>query len=232
MPQLQSVPACQNSIICRLDEKQSSYKSLGNTVEFYAFDVYSEILEVSIRSNEVCSNTNEKLQTIIRFFCDPTKSGKEPMNSFNFESEFDECVYTFDWPTQLLCVKDKWLSESSSSSTTTTTNPMKTDQTATTSFNAPGPAVTTNPIISSQNKIPSFVVILIIIVVIIIFVLILNNLPEIVETKGCRLLRHCGRRMCECTWIFGGFAGLNNISWFGTVKRRIRPQRRSRVQGK
>ncbi len=207
--------------MCRFDQKQGSYKSLGNTVEFYAFDVYTEILEVSIRSNEVCQKTGEKLQTIIRFYCNPTKSGSDLVNSFNFESEFEDCIYTFDWPTKLLCVKEKWLNES--------TTPEKTGPTSTAS-NQPS-TTTRNPITSSANKIPSFVVILLIIVILSVIVLILNNLPALIEKKYCRLFRKCCGRMCSWNWIFDCFESLDKIAWFGRIRRKITPRRRQRVQG-
>jgi len=222
---------CQDSIVCRYDKKRKYYVSLGNQIDYFAFDVYTEILEVVVSSSRIkCPNNSGKIHSIIRFYCDHNKNGFERVNSFNFETDYEDCVYTFNWPTKRLCVRDLWMNG--------TYNVKPITQNFTKHYLTTGlitkTPTTQNPALSSSNQIPSFIIISLILLIIVLLLVLFNHLPQIFESRYCRLCRQgCFKDVCSNDWIFNCFDCIRTVKWFGSVRRRLTPRRRdnSRLHG-
>jgi hypothetical protein len=121
---------CNKSIVCQIDEKASKYFEIGSVVEYYSFDAFSEILEISLRSTvNKCQANEDQVRALVRIYCDPNKSGVVFNDSFKFETESDKCMYIFDWPTKLLCVKSHLENVTNSSTNVMTTTRVDTTTT-------------------------------------------------------------------------------------------------------
>ena len=59
----------------------------------------SGVLSLEYRSGDVCSKKNEPRMTYINFVCQPVEGNGVPV----FIDSSDDCVFYFDWHTQLAC---------------------------------------------------------------------------------------------------------------------------------
>lgn len=193
---------CNNSIVCQFDKKNGIYRDIGSTVDFYAFDVYSEILEASVRTTNIdkCKN-NDHVESIVRFYCDKSTLGNSYNSSFNFETESDSCVFIFNWPTSKLCVRDDWLNTKDFSVSSKVVPHYTTTYKSTVNY---------YPSSSSVSRIPSFVIIFLILISIVLLLLLFNNHEWIASFRIWRVIgTYCSR--------------LKHVSWFGRTTRRSHP---------
>jgi hypothetical protein len=219
---------CEKSIVCQANEK-GAHRDLGSRVNSYEFDVYNEILEVSIKSNTSLCKNNKETESLVRFYCDPTKLGSVYNESFNFETESDKCVYIFDWPTSKLCVRDKWLAGSEIKLDEPGTSRL---MNATNTTSAPTTSSTTAKLVttsasSSLGKIPSFVVIFLLMVSIVVLLVLFNNRDYIASFRIWKLCGFCCAKLKQVEW----FGRTNRNPTFSPPWNSSRSSNSSRIKG-
>ena len=225
-----SIGECKNALVCQLDVKSKTYRDLGSRINSLVFDVYAQILEVSIATNVTPCNANNYTESLIRFYCDSSATG----DRFNFETVSPNCVFLFDWPTPKLCVRDTWLKGraeietirgmilDSNSNTTTLVTPATASASTTTTITTTATTKSNSKkesIAYKASQVPAFVYLLVLLILVVMLVVLLNNLGRIVEFRLWSNLNAC------C------FKLKTEVNWFGTSTRRARTSPLNHIRG-
>ena len=136
---------CSEALICQVTDEKN-VRDIGTHIVASHLDSYLKSLEIVLASKHATCSTGESVKSIVRFHCVNSSNDK-----FMFETQSNDCMYFFEWPTSKLC--DLMAEPNSSVATTTTVATLTT--TATTTATTATNTTTTNSSSSTDKCHPS-----------------------------------------------------------------------------